>query len=257
MEALEEKRIGLVLSGGGVRGMAHIGLIKALRERNLEASAVSGASAGALIGALYANDVNVNDMLQLFKEAPLFQYNFFAFRKPGLINTERYIPILKQYFTEDSFASLSKRLYVVATDMENGVEKVFDEGQLIRPLLASAALTPVFSPVVIDNILYADGGIINNFPKEYIDDSCEFTIGSNVSVIGKLEKKDLRNSIQLASRITGLMVHATSHEKLKQCNLQIEASDLKSIGVLDKKEIEKAFTIGYDVASFELDKMMG
>lgn len=250
------KSIGLVLSGGGIRGMAHIGLIKAMQEREMEASHVAGSSVGALVGGLYANGTDVQTMLQFFKETPLFQYSFFAFGKPGLIDTERYVPILRKHFPEDSFSSLGKPLYVVATDMQNGMEKVFNAGELIKPLLASAALSPVFSPVTIGGILYADGGIMNNFPKEYVDKQCDFVIGSNVSIAGKLQKKDLRNSIQLASRITGLMVYASSHEKLKQCDLQIEPRELEHIGVLDKKGIEKAYTIGYDAASFALDKLV-
>jgi len=255
LEATLMKSIGLVLSGGGIRGMAHIGLIKAMEERKIHADQVAGSSIGALVGGLYANGISVDTMLQFFKETPLFQYSFFAFGKPGLIDTERYVPIFKKHFPKDSFSSLQKPLYVVATDMQNGLEKVFSEGELIKPLLASAALSPVFSPVKIDDILYADGGIMNNFPKEYVDKDCDFIIGCNVSIAGKLEKKDLRNSIQLASRITGLMVYASSHEKLKQCDLQIEPAALEHIGVLDKKGIEKAYTIGYDAASFALDKL--
>ena len=256
MNELQGKQIGLVLSGGGIRGMAHIGLLKAIHERGLEAHAIAGSSIGALIGALYANGNSTDEMLQFFKETPLFQYSFFAFGKPGLINTDRYVPILKKHFKEDSFEALKKPLYVVATDMQNGSEKVFFKGELIKPLLASAALSPVFSPVTIDGLLYADGGIINNFPKEYVEEQCDFVIGSNVSVAGKLDKKELRNSIQLITRITGLMVYASSHEKLQQCDLQIEPTELENIGVLDKKGIEKAYAIGYDAANFALDRLI-
>ena len=143
MASLTDKKIGLVLSGGGIRGMAHIGLIKAMEERNLEAKTVAGTSVGALVGALYANGNSTTEMLQFFKETPLFQYSFFAFGKPGLIDTERYVPILKKHFQKNSFATLKKPLFVVATDMQNGTERVFHEGELIRPLLASAALSPV------------------------------------------------------------------------------------------------------------------
>lgn len=237
--------------------MAHIGLIKAMQEHGLEAQVVSGSSIGALVGAFYANNTPVDTMLHFFKETPLFQYSFFAFGKPGFINTDRYAPILKKHFEEDSFATLKKPLYVVATDMQNGLEKVFNEGQLIKPLLASAALSPVFSPVLIDDILYADGGIMNNFPKEYVDTQSDFVIGSNVSIAGKLEQKDLSNSIQLATRITGLMVYASSHDKLQQCDLQIEPMELEHIGVLDKKGIEKAYSIGYDYAMRIFDSQLG
>lgn len=247
------KSIGLVLSGGGIRGMAHIGLIKAMEEHGLEAKVVAGSSVGALVGALYANGNSVEDMLQFFKDTPLFQYNFFAIGKPGFIDTERYFNIFKGYFPKDSFESLEKPLYVVATDLLKGEEKVFTEGKLIKPLLASAALTPVFSPVEINKTLYADGGVMNNFPKEYVDGKADFIIGSNVSIAGEVQKKDLKNSLQLAGRITGLMIYAASYRKLKECNLYIEPKELEKIGMLDKKGIQKAFTIGYDHGSRALE----
>ncbi|UII77572.1 patatin-like phospholipase family protein [Flagellimonas sp. HMM57] len=248
------KRIGLVLSGGGIRGMAHIGLIKAMREFDIEASIIAGSSVGALVGALYANGNSERDMLEFFKQTPLFQYNFFAISKPGFIDTERYFNIFKSYFPKDSFESLEKPLHVVATDLLKGTEKSFFEGNLIRPLLASAALTPVFSPVEINDSLYADGGIMNNFPKECVDGKADFIIGSNVSIVGELEKKHLKNSLQLAGRVTGLMIYATNHKKVNACDLTIEPKELESIGVLDKKGIEKAYSIGYDAASRAIEK---
>lgn len=253
---LEGKSIGLVLSGGGIRGMAHIGLIKAMREHGIEAEMVAGASVGALVGALYANGNSTESMLNFFRETPLFQYSFFAINKPGFIDTERYVNIFKDFFTKDTFESLEIPLFVVATDLLSGYEKVFYEGELIKPLLASAALPPVFSPVDIDGILYADGGIMNNFPKEYVDNKTDFIIGSNVSITVPLQKKDLRNSLQLAGRVTSLMIHASNKEKLYQCDLFIEPKDLEKIGVLDKKGIEKAYGIGYEHGSRAIEKLL-
>lgn len=253
---LENKSIGLVLSGGGVRGMAHIGLIKAMRERDIEAAVVSGTSIGALVGALYANGNSVEEMLDFFKKTPLFQYSFFTINKPGFIDTERYTKIFKNFFPADSFESLDRPLYIVATDLLRGKETVFNRGELIKPLLASAALPPVFSPVDIDEVLYADGGIMNNFPKEYVDDKTEFVIGSNVSITTPLQKKDLRNSIQLTGRVTSLMIHASNDEKLQQCDLFFQPKGLEKIGVLDKKGIENAFNIGYEHGSRVLEKLL-
>ncbi|MEO0571827.1 MAG: patatin-like phospholipase family protein [Bacteroidota bacterium] len=253
MKKLQEKRIGLVLSGGGVRGMAHIGLIKAMQENEIHAHCISGSSVGALVGALYANGNSIDEMLQFFKDTPLFQYGFFAIGKPGFIDTNRYFKLFKEYFPHDSFEALEKRLFIVATDLLKGQETLFKSGNLILPLLASAALTPVFSPVEISGILYADGGIMNNFPKEYVEGGCDFVIGSNVSIAGELTKKDLKNSIQLAGRITGLAIYASSHKKLEECDLHIEPEELENIGVLDKKGIEKAYLIGYEYGMKELE----
>ena len=254
--ATSNKKVGLVLSGGGIRGMAHIGLLKAMQERNVEAHEIAGASVGALIGALYANGNSTDEMLQFFKDTPLFQYNYFAIGKPGLIDTTKFASVFQKHFSVNSFESLTKPLYVVATDLMNGKEKVFTKGELILPLLASAALSPVFSPVEVNGTLYADGGIMNNFPKEYLEKNCAFIIGSNVSINGTLKKKDLNNSFQLTGRITGLMIYASCREKIGECDVLIEPQELEHIGILDKKGIEKAYTIGYDRACWALDKTL-
>ena len=224
--------------------------------RNTVFSPIGSQGPVALVGALYANGNSIDDMLRFFKETPLFQYNFFAIGKPGIIDTERYFKLFKGYFPHDRFEDLDKRLSVVATNLMLGEETVFESGRLIMPLLASAALTPVFSPVDIEGTLYADGGIMNNFPKEYLDRTSDFIIGSNVSIAGVLQKKDLGNSLQLAGRITGLMIYASSHPKLTSCDLWIEPLELEKIGVLDKKGIDKAFTIGYDHASRAFEKAL-
>ena len=250
------KTVGLVLSGGGVRGMAHIGVIKAMQEFGVEATVVAGSSVGALVGALYASDRSVVDMLRFFKETPLFKYNYFAVAKPGLINTERFIVAFQEYFPEDNFAALMKELHVVATNLEEGEEIFINEGELILPLLASAALPPVFSPVQYNGALHADGGIMNNFPSEPVKKKVDFMIGSNVSIVSKLQKKHLNNSFQLTGRVTGLMIYAINREKINNCNLIIEPQELEHIGILDRRGIEKAYAIGYETAVRTFEKAL-
>lgn len=253
---LSGKKIGLVLSGGGVRGMAHIGVIKAMNEFGLNAEIVSGSSVGALVGALYANETPIMDMLRFFKETPLFKYNFLSIGKAGFLDTDRYEDIFKTYFPHNSFEGLQRELFVVATNLEKGEELFIHQGELIKPLLASAALPPVFSPVDYKGNLYADGGIMNNFPLEPVRDKVDFVIGSNVSIVSELNKKNLTNSLQLTGRVTGLMIYAINREKIKSCDLVIEPKSLETIGILDRKGIEKAYAIGYENASRQLEKYL-
>jgi NTE family protein len=254
---LHQKSVGLVLSGGGVRGMGHIGMLRALKERDIQASIISGSSVGALVGALYAGGRDIEDMLAFFKETPLFKYNFLTINKPGLVDTERYYPIFKEYIPFEDFESLHKQLYVMATNLQKGVEEVFSRGELIMPLLASAALPPVFSPVEINNTLYADGGIMNNFPSEPLHGKADFIIGSNVSVVREVKKKEIKSSFQLASRTTSLMVYAINRQKIRSCDIIFEPAELEHIGVFDKKAIEKAYQIGYDHAARVLEDLGG
>ncbi|MCM4150215.1 phospholipase [Arenibacter sp. N53] len=248
LSEIESKSVGLVLSGGGVKGMAHIGMIQALNEFGISSHAVSGTSVGALIGALYANGNSVKEMLQFFKETPLFRYHFMTILKPGLLDTERYFDLLAKYLPDNSFETLKRKLYVVATDLQKGDEKIFSEGELIKPLLASAALPPVFSPVGINGRLYADGGIMNNFPYDEVADSSDFVIGSNVSGIKEIPREGIKSSLQLANRTTSLMIYAINRNKVKKCDLIFEPQALELIGIFDKKGIEKAYNIGYEHA---------
>ncbi len=236
--------------------MGHIGMLKALKEYGIEASVISGSSVGALVGALYAADSSIENMLAFFKETPLFKYNFLTINKPGLVNTDRYFDIFREYIPFQNFESLHKQLFVTATNLQKGVEEVFYKGELIVPLLASAALPPIFSPVEINNELYADGGIMNNFPLEPLQGKVDFIIGSNVSVIRPVRKKEISSSFQLAARTTSLMVYAINRKKIRSCDIIFEPMELDDIGVFEKSGIEKAFTIGYDNARKVLDAQL-
>ena len=256
IKTLQQARLGLVLSGGGVRGMAHIGLIKALISSGIRPEWISGTSVGAIVGALYANGITANEMMDFFRETPLFRYNFLSINKPGFLDTDRYMNIFKDYFSTDSFDALPKKLFVTATNLQKGRQEVFHSGELIRPLLASAALPPVFSPVAIGKFLYADGGILNNFPSEPIEEHVDFLIGSNVSVVKEVGRDAIRSSLQLANRTTALMIYAINNKKMARCQWLFEPQELEHIGVLEKKSLEKAYEIGYSHASQTLENVL-
>lgn len=253
---LDQKKIGLVLSGGGVKGIAHIGLIKALNEHDIHPQYISGVSAGALVGALYANNYAPEDMLSFFKETPLFKYNFVTIYKPGLFDTAKYVTALENFFPENRFETLHKPLYVTATNLQKGKPVYFQTGELILPLLASAALPPVFSPVEIKDELYSDGGVMNNFPLEPLQDQADYIIGSYTSSMGEVEKKDLSNSLQISQRANLLMLHASAINKLHIPDMLFRPEGLGLIGVLDKKGIDQAFEIGYEHACRHLEKTL-
>jgi NTE family protein len=252
-EELSGKSIGLVLSGGGVKGVAHIGIIQALLERDIYPDIISGASAGAIVGALYANGVSPLEMLAFFKETPLLKYSHLTINKPGLFDTDKYLVFFEKYFPINSFEALEKKLYVVATNLLKGESVIFDKGELIKPILASAALPPVFSPVSIDGQLYADGGIMNNFPVEPLMDSAQYIIGSYTTSLKQVGKGELKNSLQLSQRTNLLMLHSNVRQKLYIPDMLITPKNLDLIGVLDKRGIEKAYAVGYDYASILLD----
>ncbi len=246
-------KIGLVLSGGGIRGIAHIGLIKVLEDHNIKPDIVSGASAGALVGALYAKGYSTETIIDFFHNTPLFRISFFAKNKSGLLDMEKYQTYFKEYFPEDSFESLEKQLYITATNLEDGRLDFFSSGELINPLLASAALPPVFAPVLINDKLYVDGGIMNNFPVEPLENNCDFIISSFVNPIEKVDKEDLNSTRKVLDRIYHLGNYSAAQVKFNLCQYVFRPNGIENISTLDKKQIDIAYQIGYDHALKEID----
>ena len=239
------EKLGLVLSGGGVRGIAHIGAIKALEENGIIADVVSGSSAGAVVGALYCNGYTPEEMIDFFKLTPIFNLNKFAFSKPGFIDTDKFYEDFKKYFKEDLFSELKKKLFVTTVDMCTGKLKIFESGQLIKPLLASSAFPGLFSPVNIDHVLYADGGILDNFPTAPLVDICSNLIGVYASPLNKIQPDKLKYSINVLERAIRINYSKRSRAKFKHCKLMINPMELVTYGLLDVGKIEEIYDIGY------------
>lgn len=246
--ATQQHSIGLVLSGGGVRGMAHIGLLRALEELEMKVEMVSGTSVGAIIGAMYCNGRSIEEMLGFFRNTPLFNYKYVTWNKPGLLDTDKYYNGFQKGIGASSFEELEIPLFVMTTNLQKGELRAFHSGDLVHPVLASAALPPYFSPVRIEDELYADGGVMNNFPTEPLRDKVDLIFGSNVSRVRDVIRKEIHSSLQLVQRTTDLMLYAMNKPKLETCDLLFEPYELEAIGILDKKRIDEAFEIGYEHA---------
>lgn len=228
--------------------MAHLGLIRAMEERGLKISMISGTSVGAIIGAMYCNGRTVEEMLDFFRATPLFKYNYVTLQKPGFVNTDRYYKGFHEGIGTSRFEDLKKPLFVMTTNLEKGELRVFCEGELISPVLASAALPPYFSPVRIEDELYGDGGVMNNFPTEPLSDKVDLIFGSNVSMVRDVVRREIRSSLQLVQRTMDLMLFAMNKPKLETCDLLFQPYALEEIGILDKKKIDEAYKIGYEHA---------
>jgi NTE family protein len=111
-----------------------------------------------------------------------------AITKPGIIDTDKVRADFEEYFPDDSFEALGARLRVVATDLMSGGPVEFDSGPLISPVLASSSYPMMFSPVEIDGRLYADGGIVNNFPVELLEGRCGVLLGVHVSEVREMTR---------------------------------------------------------------------
>jgi len=251
-----EYDIGLVLSGGGAKGAAHIGALKAMEERNITASIVSGTSAGAIVGALYCNGYTSDEILDLFLHTSVFRPSFYSWRKPGVLNINPLGKVLEPYFEEDTFESLKKPCYIVSTDITHAKQRVFSKGPLIQSILASACFPGIFAPVEIGDSLYSDGGILNNFPTEPLLHKCRKIIGVNIQHISQVDKKDLRSTFGVVQRVYSISTRFSSVAKYQDCDLVIAPPELNKFNTFDMYKIKKMYDVGYENACKEFDKNM-
>ena len=247
------KKIGLALSGGGMRGAAHIGLLKRLDEMDIKPHVIAGTSAGAIVGSLYAAGHSYPTILEFFKEQKLFDITHFTWTKPGFIDTDDYLEHMRPYFDEDRFDALNTKLYVLAAEILHGEMCIFESGELIKTVLASAAIPGVFSPVQIGDKLYVDGGVVNNFPSDILRDKCDFVIGMNVNAIPKVKPEDMGTTFSILRRVYEISSRKQALENEQYCDIAITPKDLVEYNEFNKKNIDAAFEIGYKEATKALE----
>ncbi len=238
-------RLGIVLSGGGSRGIAHIGVLKALDEYGLSPDCISATSSGAIVGALYAAGYSSEKMLEFFKVKSPFKLSKFALGKPGFIDTGKSVADFLEYLPENSFEALPKRLFLTATDIVNARLEIFTSGSLIPAVLASSSIPMVFTPTEIDGRWFSDGGIINNFPVEPIRMLCDVLIGVYASPLRQVDRSALKNSLAVSHRAIEVGMYFSSKAKFHECDVFICPEELSRFGLFDTKHLGTILDIGY------------
>lgn len=247
-------KVGLALSGGGARGLAHFGVLKALNELGVEIDEIAGTSAGALAGAFYAHGYKPEEAMKHVSGTNLFKVVWPAFSWKGLFNISKAEEVFRKYFEEDSFESAQIPFKVVATNLNTGKLEVFSNGPLVRPMMASCCLPFIFDPVEINGQLYVDGGIVNNLPTEVLKETCDIVIG--VNVVPVIQDDNLRGMKKMIERISMVAISANVNSSRKHCDVLIEPRELRSFGTFDMKQAQDIFDIGYEATHhiFDIDK---
>ena len=238
--------LGLALSGGGARGFAHLGALKALDEFQLKPNIIAGTSAGAIAGVLYADGYTPEEIMELFIGLDLSQFAEIQIPKAGIFNMVKFKKFLTKHLRAKTFEELSIPLHVVTTDLDDGISAVFKQGQLIDPIIASCSIPIIFNPVLIDGIHYVDGGLFHNFPVSTIRDMCQKVIGVNVDPM--VQKKYSQTIIHIAERSFHYMFGANSIPDKALCDILIETEGVGSFKIFDLAHIHNIFNMGYKAA---------
>jgi NTE family protein len=244
---VKKYKIGVVLSGGGARGFAHLGVLKALEEKNIKPEIISGTSAGAIVGALLADGKGAEEVFNLLKDRGFFNYSRISLPKTGLLKLEGLKKELERHLTVKDLSELQIPLYVGTTNITSGESEYFNRGPIAEIVLASSSIPVLFAPVKLNGSLYSDGGIMDNLPAEPLRGKCKNIIGINVSPVREIQK--LNNLVNVSMRIFQLSVNATMINSRDNCDILIEPEGLEDFDIISTRHARKMFTLGYEYTS--------
>jgi NTE family protein len=260
------KKIGLTLGSGGARGVAFLPFLEILDEMKIKPSIISGCSIGALIGAFYAHGYSSKDMLEIGEGMGLKDLkplkDISLFNKSSLVGGDGIEKFFKKYLTKENIGDLDIQLKVVATDLWHNQPKVFDSGNLINAVWASAALPGLLEPVVLEDRVYVDGGLTDPLPVDIIRDECDILIAINV--LGNREpdghelKPTLLENTFISFHIMESRIVDLTREKTK-VDVAVQP-DLRNIRVLEfhrYKEILKCARKATDDFRRKIEKALG
>jgi len=252
-------KVGIALSGGGVKGLCHAGVLKALEEVGIKPNVISGVSSGALVGALYSDGYSPDEIAVCFEEISFRNMTKIRLPDGGFFKTDIFQKFLNSKLHARTFEELSIPLRVVATDLDNGRSVTFNSGQLIDPIVASCTFPVLFSPKIINGIHYVDGGVLKNFPVSTIRKDCEKVIGINASPLVADEYK--QSILNVALRSYNFMFKANILHDKGLCDLLIEPVDMGNYETFDVDKGREIFELGYrsakQILAIKLDPNLG
>ncbi len=245
-------QIGIALSGGSTRGIAHIGVLQALIEHDIKPQIVSGTSAGSIIGVLYAAGKTPEEMLGFIKRSSLFKAFRPSFPFSGLSDLTYLKDRLKNYIDEDNFEALYIPCYVTATNLNTGEDVRFFSGSLFDKIIASCSIPLIFKPVEINGQLYSDGGIVNNLPAECLRRQCKVVIGSNVVPLSHRSNRSLDGILGVLQRIFELSPSVNVRQSARFCDVLIEPSGINEFNFFSLDNADLLYEKGYEATLLQI-----
>ena len=250
---LKKYNIGYALSGGGAKGFAHLGAIKALEERKLKPDIIAGTSAGALAGVFYADGYTPDEVVDMFKDTKFKQFIEFTLPTSGLFRPTGLRDFIKKNLRAKTFEQLQIPFIAVATDWESGKYVEFSEGKnLADAVVASCCVPLIFSPIEIDGRHYVDGGVLKNLPASIIKERCNVLFGVNVAMT--MPPEDKNNLKYFAERTFTMMATSNTLADKKLCNVLIESEGLSKYWMFDLSHTDEIVETGYQAALSKLNE---
>lgn len=282
-EADEDIKVGLVLSGGGAKGLAHIGALKIIEDSGVRIDYIGGTSMGAIVGALYASGYNARQLDSIFnlldfdqliqdeiprnsktfyekgeteKYAVTLPFDGFKVSFPsGLSKGQNVYNLFSQLTAHvnnvNDFSKLPIPFFCIATNVETGGEVVLDKGYLPQAISASGALPTIFAPVIINDTVYVDGGVVNNYPVDKLKaKGMDIIIGVDVQDTLR-SRKELNSAFEVLVQINNYRTINAMVDKRKKTDIYINPN-IDDYTVVSFDQGRKII----DAGEFEAEKML-
>jgi len=246
--------IGVVLSGGGIRAAAHIGVLQVLNENGIFPSVISAASGGAIVGALYCVGYEPRKIFELCEE-----HDFLKIFKIGLLyknftELTHLKTFLETHLLQKEFEHLLIPLYISVCNLNSRKNEIISDGHIIPYLMGSCSIPVLFRPVLINDQMYVDGGLINDLPIEPLEDKELKILG--VNTCGHGYKSEVLGMRHVAERSLQMSIWNNTKVRLEKCHYALDLRDTFIYGLFDIKKSEELFNIGYNTAQKHMSQIL-
>ncbi|MCO4755456.1 MAG: patatin-like phospholipase family protein [Bacteriovoracaceae bacterium] len=248
-------KIGLALGGGAAKGIAHIGVLKAFEEENVEISYLSGTSIGGLVAAYYAFGKSADEIMKLGKELSFSKVANFTLRKRGFFTTDSLEEIVLRDLGEVNIEDSKIPLAIVATDIKTGEKVVFKHGRLASAICASAAVPGAYVPVEYQGRLLVDGGITENVPVSVVEEmGAGITVGIDLNGVHKYP--DPQDFMGVLGNAFDIAIDLRTRDQLKKADIvvSLDLSNYSRLGNIENAQ--DLFMEGYMPMKSKIAKVL-
>ena len=235
-------RLGVALSGGGARGFAHVGALRALRDLGLKPDIIAGVSAGS-VAAVFDSAGLIDELPELFKGGKFRDFAEFLVPRNGFCSMRSFGRLIEKTIPYPTLESLPRPTVVCATELDAGMKVAFTEGPIAERVMASCSIPIVFEPVIIDGHRYVDGGVLRNLPAWAIRHRCDVLIGINCSPLDSSERAN--GIINIAKRSYSLMAKNNVVADLELCDVVVDLMDVADHQAFNLHSLEMLVESGY------------
>ncbi len=250
-DGLFNTKVGLALGGGAAKGVAHIGVLKALADAEVKVDYLAGTSVGSMVAALFAFGVDLDEIDKLARRLTLAKITTLRFTKTGLFATDSIHDLIVEHLGDVNIEDALIPLAIVATDITTGRPVILREGSLAQAVCASSAIPGIYSPVVIDGQTLVDGGLVQNVPLAPLKE-----MGAGVTIASHLSSVDQyptpTHVLDVARNAFEIAVSENTRNQVAKADILL-AMNLSQFSFRDNTDrYDELYSIGYDTCKAKI-----